>query len=144
MREKLQWSAVALAVLFTVALGAAATAQDATPSTTPPASAQGKIDPSAEQAAAFLKSLENMAVQVVQGLQQPSVGSKVPPDVKTTPMPAAAAATLPEAKDHHVVKSDDNTALVVDPLTREIVSVIEAFEGPVQQNTSGSASDAGK
>jgi hypothetical protein len=142
MRKKLQCGAAALAVLFTVALGAEAAAQDTT--TAPAATAQDKINPSADQAAAFLKNLEDMAVQVVQGLQQPTVGAKVPPDVKTTPMPSDAATTLPDAKDHHVVKSDDDTVLIVDPLTREIVSVITAMEGGSQQNTAAPAADTNK
>lgn len=133
MRKKLQLGAGALAILFTVVLGAEAAAQDPTP---PPAPSAQAINPSGDQANAFLKSLEGMAVQAMQGLQQPSAGDKVPPDVKTTPMPADAAAALPEAKDHHVVKTDDDTALVVDPFTREIISVIEAFTGPSQENTS--------
>jgi hypothetical protein len=139
MSRKLQWSAVGLAVLITAAAGTGAVADDA-PMPAPATTAQ-EINPSADQAQALLKTLEGFAVQEVENFA-PKAGAKIPDEVKTTPMPAASAATLPAAKDQHIVKTDDNTVVIVDPFTREIVSVITALEGATQQNTS--APDAGK
>jgi hypothetical protein len=138
MSRKLRWSAVGLAVLITVAAGTGAVADDAP---MPPATTAQGINPSADQAQALLKTLESFAVQEVQNFA-PKAGAKIPDEVKTTPMPAAAAATLPAAKDQHIVKTNDNTVVIVDPFTREIVSVITALEGATQQNTS--APDASK
>jgi hypothetical protein len=131
MRNTLQLGAACLAALLTVASVGEAVAQDQAPA------AQNTINPNAQQAQELLKSLEGFAVQAVENFQ-PKVGDKVPPQVQTTPMPPKAQAALPEAKDHHVAKTDSDTVVIVDPLTRDIVSVITAIEG-AQKNTSGQA-----
>lgn len=110
-----------------------AVAQTSSPASSPAASApagpytaQGNISPTADQVQSFVKSLEGFVAQSI-GVD-PTVGASVPPQVKTQPMPAAAAAAVPEVKDHHVVKADDQTILIVDPVTRQIVGVISASD----------------
>jgi hypothetical protein len=103
-----------------------------------------QINPTADQATAIFKSLESLIVQSLGGFQ-PSVGAPVPPDLQTQPMPPAGGQVLPEAKDHHVAKTDDNTILIVDPITRQVVGVVKSItidgstmgQGTTGQGTTG-------
>ncbi|RKE74363.1 hypothetical protein [Pseudorhodoplanes sinuspersici] len=110
-----------------------AVAQTGSPASSPAASssgytAQGNISPTADQVQSFVQSLENFVGQSLAG-PAPAVGAKVPEGVKTQPMPPAAAAAVPEVKDHHVAKMDDQTILIVDPATGQIVGMISASDG---------------
>jgi hypothetical protein len=127
MRSFLKVSGMAILLLGAAALttGAAADTGPASPQTT---GAQGTINATDDQEQAFIKALEGLAIQTVQGLQQPTVGSEVPKDVKLTPTPPAAAAAIPEAAPHHLVKADDNTVLIVNPLTRLVMGVVSVLE----------------
>ena len=136
--------AVAAIVMGTAMLTAApaffaagdAVAQTSAPSG--PYTAQGNISPTADQVQSFVKSLENYVAQSMTGTS-PTVGATVPAQVKTQPMPAAAAAAVPEVKDHHIVKADDQTILIVDPVTRQIVGVISASDS----STTGAGTPSG-
>lgn len=101
-----------------------------------PYTSQGNISPTDDQVQSFVKSLEGFVAQSLSGTT-PTVGASVPPQVKTQPMPPAAAAAVPEVKDHHVVKADDQTILIVDPVTRQIVGVIQASDA---SSTTGAGS----
>ena len=107
--------------------GGDAIAQTSNAASGAPYTAQGNISPTADQLQSFVKSLEGYVSQSLSGTT-PNVGASVPAQVKTQPMPAAAAAAVPEVKDHHVVKGDDQTILIVDPVTRQIVGVISASD----------------
>jgi len=126
--------AIACGVFLAPGASLAQTASPASPaasSSAAPASsytAQGNLSPTADQVQTFVQSLENFVTQSMTGVD-PTVGKSVPQNVKTQPMPPAAAAAVPEVKDHHVVKADDQTILIVDPVTRQIVGVISAADG---------------
>jgi len=106
-----------------------AIAQTGAPSPAPGSyTAQGNLSPTDAQVQSFVKSLEDLVAQSLAGKTTPVVGAPVTPDVKLQPMPPAAAAAVPEVKDHHVVKAEDQTILIVDPITRQIVGVISAME----------------
>ena len=107
----------------------AASAQTSAPSPAPGSyTAQGNLSPTDEQVQSFVKSLEDLVAQSLAGKTMPVVGAPVTPDVKLQPMPPAAAAAVAEVKDQHVVKAEDQTILIVDPVTRQIVGVISAME----------------
>ena len=134
--------AVAAAVLCSALLTGSAvffTAGDAVAQTGSgaPYTAQGNISPTANQVQSFIQSLENFVGQSVAG-SAPVVGAKVPQDVKLQPMPPAAAAAVPEVKDHHVAKLDDQTILIVDPVTQQIVGMISAGGSTTGTGTPGS------
>jgi hypothetical protein len=154
MGDKLRAGTAALAMLCGIATTATvamaqtnsaptppATTSSITPAPAPaPGQASGPIAPTQDQVAAFLQSLEDFAGQSVSGYQ-PTVGSPVPPHVKTQPMPPDAAATVPAAKDHHVAKTDDGTVLIVNPITRELVGLVSILTGDddgTDSNTSNS------
>ena len=138
MRSLLKASGMAIVLLGSVALTTGATADTGPPPQT--TGVQGAINASDDQEQAFIKALEGLAIQTVQGLQQPAVGSEVPKDVKLTPTPPAAAAAIPEAAPHHLVKADDNTVLIVNPLTRLVMGVVDVLEN--QGTTAGAAGGA--
>jgi len=126
MRHATRAGAAALAFLCGVAFAAAQTTSPAPPAASPttPGAMQGQIKPTDDQSDALIKVFENLVVQAIPGLQQPTVGTSAPPDLKLQPMPPQGAAVLPQAKDHHVAKTDDDTIVIVDPVTRQIVGVI--------------------
>lgn len=103
--------------------------------------AQGNISPTADQVQSFVQSLENFVGQSISG-PTPVVGAKVPQDVKLQPVPPAAAAAVPEVKDHHVAKMDDQTILIVNPATGQIVGMISPSDG--SSTTGAGSSGSGK
>jgi len=140
MRSLLKSSGMAIVLLGSVALTTGATADTGPASPPQTTGVQGAINASDDQEQAFIKALEGLAIQTVQGLQQPAVGSEVPKDVKLTPTPPAAAAAIPEAAPHHLVKADDNTVLIVNPLTRLVMGVVDVLEN--QGTTAGATGGA--
>lgn len=146
MRHTTRAGVAALALACGVALtafGAAAQttdpSQNAAPGVTMTPGAPAPINPTADQARALLQSLENFVTQSVSG-PKPTVGASVSPDVKLQPMPPAAQQALPQAKDHHVAKTDDDTILIVDPVTRQVVGVIQEMD---ESTTTGTTPDSG-
>jgi hypothetical protein len=100
---------------------------------------QGQINPTADQTESFINSLANIIEQSLPSAYQPSVGSTVPQEVKTQPIPDAAEAAIPQAADQHVVKTDDYF-LIVDPTTRQVLGMISAsdLDGDVTTPNAGS------
>ncbi|MPZ54954.1 MAG: hypothetical protein GEU91_00375 [Rhizobiales bacterium] len=151
MRNKTR--AAALALICGVALAAtSAAAQTGSQAPDPampggamttPGMSQSQINPTSDQVQAFVKSLEGFFTQSLPG-PKPTVGDSVPQDVKTHPMPPAAAEAVPQAKDHHVVKADDQTILIVDPITRQVVGVISASGSTTGVGSSNSDSGSSK
>ncbi len=82
----------------------------------------------------FLNSLASVTTQPAPSEFKPSVGTPVPQDMQLNPMPSDAKASVPQAhQDQHVAKVDDDDAdsdadmiLIVDPVTRQIVGMINA------------------
>jgi|GEM_PF-7111318 len=138
--------AIACGVFFVPGASLAQTPSPASPATSSSAAsagsytAQGNLSPTADQVQTFVKSLENFVAQSMTGVD-PTVGKPVPQNVQLQPMPPAAAAAVPEVKDHHVAKTDDQTILIVDPITRQIVGVISAADD--SSTTGAGASDSG-
>ena len=151
MSEMPRAVAAGLVLACSVAFAAVpAAAQTASPAPSDPAAQSGpapdsgkkQITATGDQAQAVLKSLEGLLVQSLSGFQ-PSVGASVPPDLQTQPMPPAAKSALPEAKDHHVVKTDDQTILIVDPATRQVVGVIQAMSDSSAPDDGGTTGQGG-
>lgn len=142
MRDTTRAGVAALALACGVAFAAVgAAAQTTSPSqnTAPGGTmmapgAPAPINPTADQARAILQSLENFVTQSVSG-PKPTVGASVSPDVQLQPMPPAAQQVLPQAKDHHVAKTDDDTILIVDPVTRQVVGVIQEMDDSTTTGT---------
>jgi hypothetical protein len=134
MRDTSRARFAALALACSVAFAASAAAQTSDPAPAAPSAPsampgapQGSSAPSPDQVQAFIKELGSFLSQPGSGSRsgfQPSVGASVPPEVKTEPMPSGAAAALPDFKDHHVAKTDDQTIVIVDPVSRQVVGVI--------------------
>ncbi|MPZ40990.1 MAG: hypothetical protein GEU95_23670 [Rhizobiales bacterium] len=125
---------------FALVCSIAFVASGATAQTPNPGSAANQINPSPNQASALVKELANFVSQSVTGFK-PSVGATVPKELKTQPMPPAAKAALPEAQDHHVAKLDDQTILIVDPDTGQVVGMITGSDdgGTTGQGSPGGA-----
>jgi hypothetical protein len=140
MRDTSRSGLAALALACSVALAASGAAAQTSPSAQSPDPSQSQqspqdqqsqqgqqsqVNPSADQVQALIQGLAGWVTQSLSGFQ-PSLGAPVPDELKTQPMPPSAAQALPEAKDHHVAKTDDQTILIVDPVTRQVVGVITA------------------
>lgn len=87
---------------------------------------QSQLSPSPDQVQALIKGLAGLVAQSPSGFQ-PSLGASIPDQLKTQPMPPEAAQALPQAKDHHVAKTDDQTIVIVDPASRQVVGVISVL-----------------
>jgi hypothetical protein len=95
---------------------------------------QGQINPTTDQGQALVQSLQDLATQIFPGFF-PSLGASVPQDMQLKPIPPQAKEAMPpqikqalpqpqQGQDHHVAKTDDNTIVIVDPVTRQVVGVI--------------------
>lgn len=121
----------AIAVFCVTAFAAAPALSQATSATTPTQSGQGQANSSDDQYGTLFESLEGLLVQG-QGSSDnysPNVGDKVPDSVQLQPMPQAAAQAMPEAQNHHVAKVNDNTTVIADPETRQILGIISSVFG---------------
>jgi hypothetical protein len=134
MRDTSRAGFAALALVFSVALTGSVIAQTSDPTPAAPdapsaipGAPQGSSAPSPDQVQAFIKELGSYLSQPGSGVRsgfQPSVGASVPQDLKTDPVPPGAAAAMPAFKDHHIAKTDDQTIVIVDPVSRQVVGVI--------------------
>ena len=142
MRSTTRAGVATLALLCSVSLGSlAAVAQTGgapTPGgggSAPPivVTPQGQINPTPGEGQALVQSLQDLATQMFPGFF-PSLGAPVPQDMQLKPLPPQAKAAMPpqiqqalpqpQGQDHHVAKTDDNTIVIVDPVTRQVVGVI--------------------
>ncbi|WP_274426822.1 hypothetical protein [Chelativorans sp. YIM 93263] len=106
-------------------------------------SMQNQINPSSDQSKSVFDSLRGLATQSSSSFMNPSVGDTVPDDVELQPMPNAAADALPAAKDHHVAKTDDDTAIIAHPETRKVLGVISGSDTTASTGGDSDASTAG-
>jgi hypothetical protein len=142
--------ALACSVAFASGSAIAQTSAPQSPGAAAGFAPQSQVNPSPDQVSAFIKELGSFVSQSVSGFQ-PQVGAPAPKELKTQPMPSGAAAAIPDLKDHHVAKTDDQTILIVDPVTRQIVGVIQAVadgsgtagQGNTQPGPGGSGAPSG-
>lgn len=127
-----------LAVL-TLVCGAAFAGSAAMAQTSSGSDTQSQINPSSSQSKSFLDSLGSLPTQSSSSMQNPSVGDTVPDNVQLHPMPDDAASAVPSAKDHHVAKTDNDTAVIAHPDSRKVVGVVSDSDSTA--STSDSSSD---
>ncbi|WEX08315.1 hypothetical protein [Chelativorans sp. AA-79] len=120
----------AIAVFCATTFAAAPAFSQATSATAPAQSGQANANASGDQYDTLFESLAGLLVQG-QGSPNysPNIGDTLPDNVQLQPMPQAAAQALPEAQNHHVAKVDDNTTVIADPESRQILGVISSVFG---------------
>jgi hypothetical protein len=144
MRSTTRAGVATLALLCSVSLGSLAALAQAggAPTGTSPGGGmapptvvtpQGAINTTPDQGKALVQSLQDLATQMFPGFF-PSLGAPVPQDMQLKPIPPQAKQAMPsqiqqalpqpQGQDHHVAKTDDNTIVIVDPVTRQVVGVI--------------------
>jgi Protein of unknown function (DUF1236) len=148
MQQKLRLGAIALALLGSVTLAAAAgmsagaqTSGNAGMSSET-AGAQGKLHLSATQQQSIRQDLASEQEQTAPSSFEARVGEKLPSSLNAKKLPSDVASKVPEAKSYHYVRLSDRV-LLVDPSSQEIAEIIPLSSSTTGMGTGDDASGKG-